>query len=232
MECPDCHANTYRLVKEERCETAPASPGDIWSSTPRYIREYGCSSCGYVSREEPGSGLLTHQPSSTNNNAQVDPMKLQHFMQQVKEEQNLPFGLIAGIVAAGVAAIVWAVITVLIDRQIGWMAIGVGFLVGVAVRQFGRGTDSVFGIGGAALSLLGCLAGNLLAVAIIVSEQGAVSLVAVLLVFLTAPESIVEVLQATFDPIDLLFYGLALYEGYRFSFRTITKTEAASLLRV
>ena len=29
----------------------------------------------------------------------------------------------------------------------------------------------------------------------------------------------------TFSPIDLLFYGLAIYEGYKLSFRQITRDE-------
>lgn len=46
--------------------------------------------------------------------------------------------------------------------QIGWMAIGVGFLVGFSVRRFGRGTAKTFGIIGAVSALPGCLLGNLL----------------------------------------------------------------------
>ncbi|HEX7014155.1 MAG TPA: hypothetical protein VF191_01505, partial [Cyclobacteriaceae bacterium] len=32
-------------------------------------------------------------------------------------------------------------------------------------------------------------------------------------------------MMSTFSPIDLLFYGLAAYEGYRFSFRQISEAE-------
>jgi hypothetical protein len=32
-------------------------------------------------------------------------------------------------------------------------------------------------------------------------------------------------MRATFNPMDLLFYGIAVYEGYRFSFREITKKD-------
>jgi hypothetical protein len=32
------------------------------------------------------------------------------------------------------------------------------------------------------------------------------------------------VLQATFHPLDLLFYGLAVYEGYKLSFSPIKES--------
>ncbi len=112
---------------------------------------------------------------------------LQDLDRQLRGKQNLLFGVVAGIVAAAIAAILWAVLTLVMQRQIGWMAIGDGILVGFGVRRFGRGIDKIYGLIGATLALLGCVAGNLLAVAIAVSQQEAVSPIAVLLVLLTAP---------------------------------------------
>jgi hypothetical protein len=34
-----------------------------------------------------------------------------------------------------------------------------------------------------------------------------------------------EVMMDAFSPMDLLFYGIAIYEGYKFSFRQITEEE-------
>ncbi len=104
---------------------------------------------------------------------------------------------------------------------------GVGFLVGFAVRSFGQGIDTVFGIVGAVLSLLGCLTGNLLNVCIVVSRQENIALFELL--SRLNPESVMELMQATFSPIDLLFYGIAVYEGYKFSFRPISAEELAKL---
>ena len=47
---------------------------------------------------------------------------------------NLPPGVVAGLGAAIVGAAIWAAITAATDYQIGFMAIGVGFLAGFAVR--------------------------------------------------------------------------------------------------
>jgi hypothetical protein len=106
------------------------------------------------------------------------------------------------------------------------MAIGVGFLVGFANRYFGRGVDRVFGVAGA---LLGCVSGNVLTMAVVVSQLEAVPLLEVLSLFAFTPALVIEMLGLTFSPIDLLFYALAAYEGYKFSTRGINKAEMEAL---
>ena len=39
-----------------------------------------------------------------------------------------------------------------------------------------------------------------------------------------------EIMVATFSPMDLLFYGIAVYEGYRLSFRRLTRDDLAAAL--
>ena len=39
-----------------------------------------------------------------------------------------------------------------------------------------------------------------------------------------------EIMVASFTPIDLLFYGLALYTGYKLSFRQLGEDELRTLL--
>ncbi len=164
--------------------------------------------------------------------SEIDPFKMQTLMQRLKDEQNFLLGFLGGAVAAVVAAILWALISVVADRQIGWMAIGVGFLVGIAVRFFGKGIDKRFGVLGAVLALVGCLAGNLLTVAILVAQQENVEFAQVALALLFDPELVIQIVAETFSPIDLLFYGLALYEGYRFSFRQLSQAELATTVRL
>lgn len=137
-------------------------------------------------------------------------------LQEARDNQNLSLGAVGGIAAAVVGAIVWAVITVVTEYQIGWMAVGVGFLVGYAVKKLGKGVDPVFGYAGAAIALGGCLAGNLLTVVIMVSRQENIE-VLTLLSRLT-PSLTVDVMKETFQPMDVLFYGLAVYEAYKISF--------------
>lgn len=63
-------------------------------------------------------------------------------------QQNLPLAIVGGMVAAIAGGIAWAVVTVASGYQIGWMAIGIGFLVGMAVRTLGKGMTKTFGIAG------------------------------------------------------------------------------------
>jgi hypothetical protein len=113
------------------------------------------------------------------------------------------------------------VVTVLTHYQIGGMTVGIGWLVGITVRFFGRGTIAGFGVLGAALTLLGCLAGNLLTIGILASRQAGWTLDNLLAQQNAA--LVIKLLQATLHPTDVFFYGLAMYIGYRFSFQRETK---------
>ena len=174
--------------------------------------------------------MNTETETKTPNTApEIDPARLQRFIQEVKDNQSLLSGSLAGLAAAIVGAGLWGVITAVTKYQIGWMAVGVGFLVGMAVRTFGKGIDKAFGITGAAISVLGCMAGNLLAVCIMISQQEQLPFSQILSSL--NPEVVTRLMKATLNPMDLLFYGLAVYAGYRFSFRRVTAEELAKLTR-
>jgi len=153
----------------------------------------------------------------------VDPLILQAAMQRIRGEQNLMLAVIAGGAAALAGACVWAMITVMTHYQIGWMAVGVGFLVGFAVKTFGKGIDRSFGIVGAVWSLLGCAAGNLLTVVGTIAREQNIPIMNILEKL--DLEIIANLMQATFNPMDVLFYGIAVYEGYRFSFRQLSQAD-------
>jgi len=153
----------------------------------------------------------------------LDEAKLYQFREMLRLEQNLPLALLGGAVAACAGAIFWAIITVATNHQIGYMAIALGFLVGYTVRFAGKGMDISFGILGGILAFAGCLMGNLFTlVGFIANDEG----LGYMQVLLGIDYSLVpQAMIATFSPIDLLFYGLAIYEGYRFSFRQISPEE-------
>jgi hypothetical protein len=153
---------------------------------------------------------------------EIDQIKLQMLIQEIKGNQNLLFGTIGGVVAAAIGAAIWAVITALTNFQIGWMAVGVGFLVGYAVRVCGKGIDKSFGAVAAILSLVGCLAGNLLTACIVISRHQQIPFFDLL--SRLNPEVVVGLIRATFHPMDLLFYGSPSTK-LSFSFRKISKEE-------
>ena len=99
--------------------------------------------------------------------------------------------------------------------------------MGFAVKFFGAGIDEKFGFLGATLSLLGCLAGNLFSV--IGFEAKSMSLGYFEILSLLDLGTIKEIFIETFQPIDLLFYGLAIYTGYKIAFRKVTSETISKL---
>lgn len=143
----------------------------------------------------------------------------------LQNQQSLPVALVAGIGAAIVSAIIWAAITIVTEYQIGWMAVGVGVLVGLAVRC-GKGVDRVYSVVGAALALIGCILGNFFSIVGFVAKQEQMNVFSILgaIDYLKVPSVMIE----ASSPMDLLFYGIAMYEGYKLSVRSITADEAES----
>jgi len=171
---------------------------------------------------EPGSD------ASSDVRHDIDPAQLQFAVEQLRSHQNPVGALLAGLAGSAAGAGLWAGITVATGYQIGFMAVGVGVLVGLAVRMAGRGLDRLYGMLGAALSLVGCLAGNLLAVCGIVADQEGMAFAEVL-ARLDARIAW-ELLVVTFSPMDVLFYGIAVWEGYRLSFRRLDRDALRGVL--
>ncbi len=183
-----------------------------------------------MQEQEPSTNVETSVESAeATPEVELDPVKVQEFRAQLERQQNLPAGVVAGLAAAIVGAVIWAVITVVTKFQVGYMAIGVGFLVGFAVQTFGRGITNAFAVAGCLLALVGCLLGNLFSVCGFISIQKSVPLADILARL--NPELAVRILTATFDPMDLLFYGIALYAGYNYSVRRIAPEELQSLVK-
>jgi hypothetical protein len=143
------------------------------------------------------------------------------MLERLRLEQNFPMAIITGGLIGFVGALIWALVTVTTQFQIGYMAVAIGAGVGFTMRYFGKGIDQEFGIAGATIALLSCLLGNFFCIVGFTAEQAGVGVVEVLgwIDFALIPEIIME----TFEPMDLLFYAIAVYEGYRFSFRTTTE---------
>lgn len=141
----------------------------------------------------------------------------------LRTQQDSVYAIIGGIAAAILGGLIWATITVATQYQIGYMAIGVGLLVGFAVRYFGSGIDQHFGFIGAFFALAGCALGNLLSQVGFIAEAESLGYFETLT--LLDLSLILNIYKESFSPMDLFFYGIAAYEGYKFAFRTITEEE-------
>jgi hypothetical protein len=157
------------------------------------------------------------------NRPQVPNPALKLTLEALRSEQSLAMGVFAGFVAAIAGAAAWGLVTAYTEYQIGYMAIGIGFLVGFAVRLAGKGVDPSFGVLSAVLSLLGCVLGNLWTMTyFLAAKQGIPFLKAVSQL---NPDIAVNIMVSTFNYMDVLFYGLALYFGYKYGFRQINEDE-------
>ena len=128
-------------------------------------------------------------------------------------EKKLLLGGFAGLAAAIIGAIIWAVVTVTTKYQIGWMALGVGALVGFALR-IGNG-GKTFGILGAFLALFGCILGNYFSLIALASAELHVAFFSML--NNADPAKVISAMWDDFISTSVLFYAIAAYEGYKFS---------------
>jgi hypothetical protein len=89
--------------------------------------------------------------------------------------------------------------------------------------------DQSFGVMGAVLALLGCVVGNAFAVLGIVASQENMTYSE--LWSRVDLAALGNLMVTTFSPMDLVFYAIAIYEGYKLSFRQITNDELMAAAR-
>ncbi|MGP3999249.1 hypothetical protein [Streptomyces sp. 8N706] len=124
---------------------------------------------------------------------------------------NVGLAIGAGAVAMLVGAGVYGAILKASDgAQIGYLAIGVGALIGAALGKLG-GRNPALPVVGIVLGLLGVYFGQILGYALAVSDLGDVSVVEALTKHL---DIISEAWKEELEPIDALFYGLAGFAGF------------------
>ncbi|MFC9626685.1 hypothetical protein ACFTXM_44290 [Streptomyces sp. NPDC056930] len=91
------------------------------------------------------------------------------FAPPAPARDNLGLGLLTAVVTALVAAFLYGVIAGAIEREIGYIAVGVGFLVGFAASKVG-GQNPVLPVGSAVLSVGAVYLGQLVGISIIFSD--------------------------------------------------------------
>ena len=147
-------------------------------------------------------------------------------IEKYRLEQNLPLAIGVGVLVGLIGAGLWAAITVATGYQIGCMAIAIGAGVGISMRIFGKGMDQIFGISGGIIAILSCLVGNFFSiVASIANFEGLGYLETFNLI---DTSQIIPMMSETFSGMDLFFYAIAGYEGYKFAFRVFTEKELAA----
>jgi len=152
---------------------------------------------------------------------------LPEIYEKLRMEQRLLLGVLSGLVVGILGAILWGTITVKTGFQIGYMALAIGAVVGLTIRITGKGIDTIFGIWGAGIALFSVLLGNFLSIIGFIANSEGLGYMETL--FLFDYSYLPQVMRETFSIIDLIFYGIAITEGFRFSFRKITEDKVVEL---
>ncbi len=137
-----------------------------------------------------------------------------------QNEQKFLEALFASIFVGFTGAIIWALITYFTERQFGLIAIAIGAGIGISINYTGNGFEQKFAFLGAVVAFLSCLLGNFLALVGFAAKGSEMTL---LQVFGAIDFSkVANIMISSFGIMDLLFYSLAVYEGYRFATKKYT----------
>ncbi|WP_129307345.1 hypothetical protein [Streptomyces sp. L2] len=123
---------------------------------------------------------------------------------------NLALGLIAAVVAALVAAGLYGVVIGLTKHEIGWAAVGVGFLIGVAAGKAG-GRNPAVAIASAVLALGSVYLGQLVGTAMIGADELHVSFSEL---FFDHLDLVQQAWKENADPLTFVFFAIAAFAAF------------------
>ncbi len=148
-------------------------------------------------------------------------------LKKLRRYQSFLYALIGGLLITATAAVGWALITAMTGYQGVYLALGVGLIVGTAVRFFGAGIKRIFGILAALLALTGSLLGYYL------SQNGFLEELQLARIMgipdYLDQELMLNTMRDSFVPLDLVFYGLAVLLAYFIAIRRINSRKMARL---
>ncbi len=127
------------------------------------------------------------------------------------------------VLAAPFATVIWVLVVWATKYKIGYLAVGVGFLVGFSIRYFGKNVEAKYAYLGGALAVIACMLGNVFAQCALAAEHEHVPFLGICS-HLT-PSIALDIIKEGFVGMDLLFYGLAIWAGYQYAFRKVSVAE-------
>jgi hypothetical protein len=130
--------------------------------------------------------------------------------------ENIILGILAGIVAAALGAVLWMTVAITTNLRGGLVALAIGALVGFAVRFAGNGRGIIFGIIGGVLTLLGCFGGEVLTVVQLSTNAERDFYQA--MTSMDLGQLCANILDRT-DALMYLIYAVGVFEGYKISIR-------------
>jgi antitoxin component YwqK of YwqJK toxin-antitoxin module len=162
-------------------------------------------------------------PKKTSRKKQASQVALK----KLRRYQSFIYALIGGLLITATAAAGWAFVTAKTGYQGVYLALGVGLLVGIAVRFFGAGIKWIFGFLAALLALAGSLLGYYLSQNGFLEELQLASIMGI--PDYLDQELMLNTMRDSFVPLDLLFYVLAALLAYFLAIRRINSRKMARL---
>ncbi|MCX4394550.1 MULTISPECIES: hypothetical protein [unclassified Streptomyces] len=157
-----------------------------------------------------GNPFAGQQPGAPTGNPFAGQQPGMPFAPPAPARNNLGLGLAAGFVAAVVAAAIYGAIIGATKHEIGYAAVGVGFIVGFAAGKVG-GRNPVLPVVSAVLSLVAVYFGQLLGEAMIAAKELPVT---VSELFFDHFSLLNEAWKAESDFISYLFFAVAAVAAF------------------
>ncbi|MET8453925.1 hypothetical protein [Streptomyces sp. NPDC005209] len=123
---------------------------------------------------------------------------------------NLVLGLVAAVAGALVAAALYGVVIGLTEHEIGWAAIGVGYVIGAAAGKIG-GRNPAIAIVSAVLALGAVYLGQLVGDAMMIADHFHLNFSEV---FFDHFDGVQEVWKKDADPLTFAFFGIAAFAAF------------------
>lgn len=122
---------------------------------------------------------------------------------------------IAGLVSGILGALIWGLVTYYSHLIIGYFAIGLGIMVGLAVKFAGKGTGTHFGVIGGAYALMSCFLGMLFCLLFFAAASAGIPFSRIL--FMVDYGEIANIYFEEFEISDIIFYALAFAAAFKIS---------------
>ncbi|MEU9141254.1 hypothetical protein AB0D33_35815 [Streptomyces sp. NPDC048404] len=124
---------------------------------------------------------------------------------------NFPLGLVAAIGAGVVSAILYGLIIGLTKHEIGYAAVGVGFLVGIAAGRVG-GRNQTLPVVSVIVSVAGIYLGQLIGTAMIGADDTGLSFSTI---FFDHFDVVQQAWKDEADPLTFVFFAIAAYVAFQ-----------------
>lgn len=130
------------------------------------------------------------------------------------ESDTVVRAVVLGVLAALGGAAVWVAVGAATKHEIGFVAVGVGYLVSFSMSRV-RAAWSRLPVVAAAIALVAVVVGDLVLDVVLQAQYEGVGLGEAFGTVATSPQIAKDVFAAYFSPIDLLFWLLAASVAYR-----------------